>query len=75
VGRQRSREALERLRNVVGRSADEVITHLVGLVGANVMITLEIQANVPAGVPDNVVSIATENGRTLKFTNFGFEQE
>jgi hypothetical protein len=27
------------------------------------------------GVPDNVVRIVTENGRTLKFTTHGFEEE
>ncbi len=65
--------------NRVGRDAsriaDEVISHLVGLVGANVTITLEIEAEIPSGVPDNVVRIVTENARTLKFTNQGFEQE
>ena len=37
------------------RIADEVITHLVGLVGSSVRVTLEIEANVRDGVPDNVV--------------------
>jgi predicted AAA+ superfamily ATPase len=64
----------------VGRDAskiaDEVITHLVGLVGSNVKITLEIDAEIPAGVPDNVVRTVTENSRTLKFGgNSGFEKE
>lgn len=58
------------------RIADEVITHLVGLVGSNVKITLEIDADIPAGVPDNVVRTVTENSRTLKFeSNSGFERE
>jgi hypothetical protein len=46
---------------------------LVGLTGADVTVTLEIQAQVPVGVQDNVVRIVTENGRTLKFTSQGFE--
>jgi hypothetical protein len=58
-----------------GRIADEVIAHLVGLVGANVRVTLEIEAEVPTGVPDHVVRTVTENSRTLKFTNHGFERE
>jgi hypothetical protein len=58
-----------------GRIADEVISHLVGQVGADVRVTLEIQATMPSGVPDNVVRIVTENGRTLKFTSHGFEQD
>jgi predicted AAA+ superfamily ATPase len=58
------------------RIADEVTTHLVGLVGSNVKITLEIDADIPAGVPDNVVRTVTENSRTLKFaSNSGFESE
>jgi predicted AAA+ superfamily ATPase len=58
------------------RIADEVITHLVGLVGSDVKIILEVEANIPAGVPDNVVRTVTENTRTLKFgSNSGFESE
>ena len=58
-----------------GRIAEEVIAHLSGLVGAKVTVTLEISAEVPAGVPDPVVRIVTENSRTLKFTSQGFEKE
>ncbi len=55
--------------------ADEVIAHLSGLVGATVTVTLEIEAEIPAGVPDQVVRTVTENSRTLKFTSQGFEKE
>ncbi len=58
-----------------GRIADEVITHLAGLVGANVRVTLEIEADIPAGAPEQVVRTVTENSRTLKFSNAGFERE
>ena len=58
-----------------GRIADEVITHLAGLVGANVKVTLEIEADIPAGAPDHVVRTVTENSRTLKFDSHGFERE
>ncbi len=57
------------------RIADEVIAHLAGLVGANVTVTLEIEAAIPSGAPDNVVRTVTENGRTLKFLSQGFEKE
>jgi predicted AAA+ superfamily ATPase len=57
------------------RIADEVISHLVGLVGTNVSVTLEIEAEIPAGAPDNVVRTVTENGRTLKFESGGFESQ
>ena len=63
----------------VGRDAskiaDEVISHLAGLVNSNVKVTLEIEAEIPDGVPDNVVRTVTENSKTLKFTNQGFEKE
>ena len=55
--------------------ADEVISHLSGLTGANVRLTLEIEANIPDGAPDQVVRIVTENSRTLKFDDSGFEKE
>jgi hypothetical protein len=63
----------------VGRDAsrigDEVIAHLAGLMNATVKVTLEIEAEMPAGAPDHVVRTVTENSRTLKFTSHGFEAE
>jgi hypothetical protein len=58
-----------------GRIADEVISHLAGLVGSSVKVTLEIEAEIRTGAPDNVVRTVTENSRTLKFTTHGFEEE
>jgi predicted AAA+ superfamily ATPase len=58
-----------------GKIAEEVIAHLAGLVGADVTVSLEIHADIPAGVPENVVRAVTENCRTLKFSDHGFEQE
>ncbi len=55
--------------------ADEVISHLAGLVGAKVSVTLDIEAEIPDGAPDHVVRTVTENSRTLKFTSHGFEEE
>jgi len=57
------------------RIAEEVISHLAGLVGATVTVTIEIEAEIPGGAPDNVVRTVTENSRTLKFTSQGFEKE
>jgi len=63
----------------VGRDAsqiaEEVISHLSGLLGSTVKVTLEIDADIPSGVPDHVIRIVMENGKTLKFTSQGFEQE
>jgi hypothetical protein len=48
-----------------GRIADEVIAHLAGLVGADVAITLEIDAKIPSGAPETVVRTVTENSRPI----------
>jgi len=47
----------------------------VALVGAKVTVTLEIEAETPAGAPDKVVRTVTENCRTLKFSSHGFERD
>jgi hypothetical protein len=52
-----------------GRIADEVISHLSGLVNSNVTVTLEIHADVPGGVPEKVVRTVTENCRTCASVN------
>jgi predicted AAA+ superfamily ATPase len=58
-----------------GRISEEVIRHLSGLVGSDVQLTLEIQVEVPEGIPEDRQRIVNENCRTLKFRNFGFEEE
>jgi hypothetical protein len=57
------------------RIAEEVIAHLTSIVGSSVKVTLEIEATIPQGAPDNVVRTVTENARTLKFNVQGFETE
>jgi predicted AAA+ superfamily ATPase len=63
----------------VGRDAakiaEEVIAHLIGLVGSRVTVTLEIHADIPEGTPDNVVRTVTENSSTLKFIDQGLERD
>ena len=63
----------------VGRDAsqiaDEVLAHLAGLVGATVTVTLEIEVEIPDGASESVVRTVTENSRTLKFNDHGFECE
>ena len=66
---------MTRIGRDAGRIGDEVIAHLVALVGANVKVTLEIEAEIPGGAPENVVRTVTENSRTLKFSSHGFEKE
>jgi hypothetical protein len=58
-----------------GRIADEVVSHLTGLMGSTVKVRWEIEAEIPGGAPDQVVRTVTENCPTLKFTSQGFEIE
>ncbi len=64
-----------RIGRDAGRIADEVIQHLTKLVGAEVQVTLEIQAQLQEGASENTIRDVTENCRTLRFESFGFEEE
>lgn len=64
-----------RINRDVGNISAEVLQHLISQLGAEVEVTIDIQANVPSGVPDNVVRTISENCRTLKFASQGFEAE
>jgi predicted AAA+ superfamily ATPase len=57
------------------RIAEEVIAHLAGQVGAEVTVTLEVEAKLPGGADDLIVRTVTENSQTLKFTSHGFESD
>lgn len=59
----------------VGKIAEEVIAHLAGLKGADVRLTLEIEAHMPEGASEHVVRTVRENARTLKFGTQEFEEE
>ncbi len=64
----------------VGRDASqiaqEIIAHLVGLSGADVTVTIDIEASLPEGASEHVVRTVTENGQTLKFEpGSGFERD
>ena len=53
----------------------EIVQHLNALSGADVTVTLEIEANRDAGFPENVVRIVRENSQSLKFDSHGFEED
>src|SRR5271166_3143507 len=63
-----------RLSRDVDVIASSVVQHLAALLDAKVTVTVEIDAVIPSGAPDNVVRTVTENCRTLKFENSGFEE-
>jgi hypothetical protein len=65
----------DRLGRDAGRIAEEIVQHLTTQKNAAVHLTLEIEADIPEGAPDNIVRIVTENARTLKFKSQGFEEE
>jgi hypothetical protein len=65
----------QRVGKDAGKIAEEIVQHLALQPGATVEVTLEIQAQMPEGAPENIVRIVTENARTLKFTSQGFEEQ
>ncbi|EKP95443.1 Swt1 family HEPN domain-containing protein [Thermaerobacter subterraneus] len=58
-----------------GKIAEEVIAHLAAPPGAEVRITLEIEASLPAGFSEPVIRTVRENCNTLKFEEHHFEEE
>ena len=57
-----------RVSRDAGRIADEVVSHRAGLLGAEVTVTLEINATMPDGASDRAVRTVMENCRPLKFS-------
>lgn len=55
--------------------AAEVVAHLTGLLGADVKVTLHIDAKIPGGVPKHTERTVIENSRNLNFDDSGFEKE
>lgn len=57
------------------RIAEEVIAHLAGQPGAEVVVTLEIQARLSKGASEDLIRTVMENSKTLTFENYGFETD
>ena len=53
---------------------DEVITHLSSVEECEVELSLEVSAHTVGGFPQETVRIVSENCRTLRVDNFGFEK-
>jgi hypothetical protein len=64
-----------RIGRDASRIGEEVVQHLSSLMGADVEVTLEIEARIPDGAPEKTVRDVTENCQTLKFNIYGFEVE
>ena len=53
---------------------DEIINHITSINGSNVEIRLIVDASIPDGVPQAIVRTVTENCKTLKVEDFGFDE-
>ena len=53
---------------------DEVLAHLRDVGGTELVVRIEIEATNPAGFDDSKVRTVSENARTLKFDQSGFEE-
>jgi predicted AAA+ superfamily ATPase len=53
----------------------EVLHQLSAVPDAKLKVTIEVEAEAPEGFPDDKVRVVLENARTLKFTQFGFEDQ
>jgi len=65
----------DRVGKNAGDIAENVIAHLSGLEGSEVVVTIEIQATNAEGFEDHVIRTVTENCRTLKFDSQEFEND
>jgi hypothetical protein len=61
--------------NGTSRIAEEVLAHLNSIPEATMEVYLEIEVKIFNGTPENVVMIVSENAKTLKFKNTGFEDK
>jgi predicted AAA+ superfamily ATPase len=65
-----------RMARDAGTVAEEIVQQLSALPNADVEVILDIRADVPGGVPEDVVRTVTENAAVLKFeAGAGFEEE
>lgn len=65
----------ERTGRDAANISEEILSHLTSQPGAKVTVTLEITAELPDGATEQLVRTVTENARTMKFDNHGFEKE
>lgn len=63
-----------RVNRDVNNYLQEIIQHLMTVDGSEVELTLEVNVNAPNGIPSTTVRTVSENCRTLKVTDFGFEE-
>jgi predicted AAA+ superfamily ATPase len=60
-----------KLGSTAGQINTEILQHFTQLPGALVKVSLDIQVEVPSGIPDDIVHIVNENRKALKFDDSG----
>ncbi len=64
----------QRVNREMGSIVEEVIERLTSQLGCEVEITVEIQARKADGFDENTIRTVSENSRTLRFEQYGFEE-
>jgi hypothetical protein len=62
-----------RVNRDVNTYVQEIIQHLQNVEGATVSLKLNVEVDVPEGIPTDAVRTVSENCRTLKVKDFSFE--
>ena len=62
-----------RVNRDINNLVSEIIQHLMAVDGANVELKLEVEVEAENGIPSTTVRTVSENCRTLKVTDFGFD--
>jgi uncharacterized protein len=65
----------DRVGRDAGKIADEILSHLSTLPDARLKVSIEIEAELPEGAPEDVQRTVSENAGVLKFDSHGFERE
>jgi hypothetical protein len=65
----------ERYARDLTRASQEILQQLAAVDGASLEITLEIHATAPEGFPPEKVRVVLENARTLKFSQYSFDDQ
>lgn len=63
-----------RVNKVISTYVDEIVRHLMQVDGATVELKLDVDVIAPDGIPVATVRTVSENCKTLKITDFGFDE-
>lgn len=63
-----------RVNKVVSTYVDEIIRHLMQVDGVTVELKLDVDVISPDRIPASPVRTVSENCKTLKITDFGFDE-